>query len=106
MLISSQKGKDFKVSFSNINFNQETATAQWEARYTFSQTGRQVHNKIDAQFEFQDGKISSHLDTFNLRKWASQAMGLKGQLLGGTAFFKKKLNKQTNRMLDRYMAAK
>lgn len=106
MLINSQKGKDFSVSFSNITFNQEIGTAQWEAQYTFTQTGRKVHNKIDAQFEFLDGKISSHIDSFNLRKWASQAMGFKGQLLGGTSFFKKKLQAQTNRLLDIYESKK
>lgn len=102
MLLSSQKGKDFKVSFSDIAFDNDKGTAHWEAQYTFSQTGRKVHNKIDAQLLFQDGKIIKHIDSFNLRSWAHQAMGLKGRLLGGTGFFKKKLNAQTNSLLDKF----
>lgn len=104
MLINSQKGKDFKVSFSNITYKEDTGTAHWEAHYIFSQTGGKVHNKIDATFEFKDGKIIKHKDVFNLHKWASRAMGLKGTLLGGTGFFKKKLQAQTNRLLDKFEA--
>lgn len=104
MLINSQKGKDFKVSFSNITYKEDTGTAHWEAQYTFSQTGRKVHNKIDAHFELKDDKIIKHTDTFNLHAWAKQAMGFKGALLGGTGFFKKKLQAQTNRLLDKFEA--
>lgn len=97
-----QNAKDLKVEFSDITINGNNATAHWEAYYTFSKTGRKVHNIIDASFEFKDGKISKHTDTFNLHKWAKQAMGFKGLLLGGTAFFKKKLNQQTNVLLDKF----
>ena len=106
MLITSQKGKDFNVSFSDTAFDGEKGTAHWEAIYTFSKTGRKVHNKINATMEFKEGKIIKHIDDFNLHSWAKQAMGLKGWLLGGTGFFKKKLNAQTNGMLDKFIAKK
>lgn len=99
-----QNAKDLKIEFSNIHIIGNKATAHWEAYYTFSQTGRKVHNSIDARFEFKDGKIIKHIDTFNIHKWAKQAMGFKGLLLGGTSFFKKKLNEQTNKLLDKFMA--
>lgn len=92
------KAKDFSLTYSNIT----NTSAHWEARYTFSATGNRVVNKIDATFEFKDGKIYKHIDTFNLHRWASQAMGWKGMLLGGTKFFKKQLNKQTNQLLTAY----
>ncbi len=103
MLCNSQKGKNFKVVFSNVSFENKKGTAHWEASYIFSKTGRKVHNKIDAYFEFEDGKIIKHIDTFNLHKWSSQAFGFKGWLLGGTSFFKKKLQLQTNKLLDAYI---
>lgn len=106
MLCSSQKGKDFKVEFSNVSFENEKGSAHWEARYTFSKTGRKVHNKIDAYFEFENGKIIKHIDTFNLHKWSGQALGFKGKLLGGTSFFKKKLQSQTNRLLGQFIQNK
>lgn len=102
MLCASQKGKDFKVVFSDIDSNNENGRAHWEAHYNFSKTGRRVHNKIDARFIFKDGKIIDHRDDFNLHKWASQAMGFKGRLIGGTNFFRRKLQSQTNHLLSKF----
>ena len=96
MLCSSQQGKDFKIKTTHIEYTPEKGTARWEAYYTFGKKGRKVHNVINAKFEFKDGKIINHLDSFNLYKWSKQSMGVTGFLLGWTAFFKKKLNKQTN----------
>ncbi|MAX71619.1 MAG: limonene-1,2-epoxide hydrolase [Flavobacteriaceae bacterium] len=106
MLCESQKGKDFTVTFSDIKTDANKGSAHWEAMYTFSKTGRKVHNKIDAEFEFKDGLIIKHTDNFDLHKWAKQAMGFKGLLLGGTKFFRTKLQSQTNYLLDKYMAEK
>ncbi len=102
MLCQSQKGKDFIVEFSNVEAGEKSGSAHWEAKYTFSKTGRKVHNRIEAQFEFSDGKIIKHTDVFDLRSWAKQALGFKGALLGGTNFFKKKLQAQTNGMLAKF----
>lgn len=100
MLCESQKGKDFVVHSSNIKCDEIAGSAHWEAHYTFSRTGRKIHNKIDAEFKFKAGKIIQHVDNFNLHSWAQQALGFKGMLLGGTSFFKKKLNTQTNKLLQ------
>mgnify|MGYP001399064294 CR=1 FL=1 len=97
MLIERSEGK-LKVEFSNITDN----SAHWEAYYVFSKTGRNVHNKIDARFEFKDGKIYRHHDHFNLWKWSSQALGLSGLLLGYTSFFRDKLQTQTRKLLSDY----
>ncbi|VAW11988.1 Ketosteroid isomerase-related protein [hydrothermal vent metagenome] len=94
--------KDLSVAFSEVAIHKDLGKAHWEARYTFGQTGRKVHNVIDAKFEFSNGKIIKHKDDFNLHKWAEQALGLKGLLLGGTSFFKKKLNQQTNNLLTKF----
>ena len=98
-----QNATDLKIEFSEIEASGNRGKAHWEAYYTFSKTGRKVHNIIDADFEFKDGKIIKHTDRFNLKRWAGQAMGWKGKLFGGTSFFKKKLNEQTNRLLDKFM---
>ena len=102
MLCESQKGKDFRVEYSNVNVRNDSGTAQWEAFYTFSKTGRRVYNKIFAEFKFKDGLIISHNDNFNLYKWATQAMGITGTLIGWTPYFKKKLQAKTNMLLYRY----
>jgi ketosteroid isomerase-like protein len=102
MLIERSKG-ELKVVFSAIHADVEKGTAHWDAFYTFSKTGRNVHNKIDAHFEFKDGKIYRHHDHFNLWSWSRQALGLSGFLLGYTSFFKNKLQKQTRALLMDYM---
>ena len=104
MLCENQKGKNFKLSFEVNESSEGFITAKWQAWYTFSKTGRKVHNQIQATFKFQDGLILEHHDVFNLHKWASQALGLSGMLLGWTPFFKRKLQGQTHGMLKRYPA--
>ena len=106
MLCESQKGKNFKVVASNIEADANGGSAHWEAFYNFSKTGRKVHNKIDAKFQFRDGLIIRHKDSFNLHRWAKQAMGFTGLIFGGTGFFKSKLNKQTNYILETYIKEK
>src|SRR5688572_3337058 len=49
MLIERSEG-NLKVVFSEVTDN----SAHWEAYYVFSKTGRNVHNRIDARFEFKD----------------------------------------------------
>jgi len=102
MLCQNQKGKDFKISYSNITFKNNIGTANWEAHYTFSKTDRRVHNKIKASLEFKEGKIIKHTDNFNLFHWAQQAFGTTGYLIGWTPFFRKKLQAQTNAMLSKF----
>ncbi len=100
-----KSAKDLKIEFSKVESSETEGSAHWDASYIFSKTGRPVLNKIDAKFEFRDGKIIKHIDTFSLHTWAKQAMGIQGFLLGGTSFFKKKLHQQTNRLLDKFMAS-
>ena len=106
MLIASQQGKDFIIEFSNVEENEMKASASWEAKYTFSKTGRKIHNKISAEFQFKDGLIIKHVDHFNLHLWAKQAFGLKGLLIGRSNFFKKQLHQQTNKLLNKYQSQK
>jgi len=104
MLCESQKGQDFKVKYSQVFCDQTRGAAHWEAFYTFSRTGWKVHNIIEAKFDIKDGKIIRHIDTFNLHRWAKQAMGFSGFLLGWSGFFKNKLQTQTNKLLTKYEA--
>lgn len=104
MLCESQKGKNFQIKFSDIYESETGGKAHWEAFYTFSRTGRKVHNIIDAGFAFKDGKIIRHADHFNLYRWSQQAMGLTGYLIGWTGLFQDRLIAQTNKLLDRFEA--
>lgn len=103
MLCVSQKGKDFSVKHYNVlSDNINKASAMWEANYYYGKANRKVHNVIKANFEFKDGLIFKHIDAFNLRKWAAQALGTKGRILGGTFYFKRKLRARSLTLLRNF----
>jgi len=82
-------------------------SAHWEATYRFSATGRRVHNSIDAEFEFDGaGLITRHRDRFDFWRWARQALGAPGLLLGWTPFLRAKVRAQAAKNLDRFLAAR
>jgi len=102
MLLGNNTG--IKITARNVEANHETGSADWVAEYVFSRTGRRVVNRVHAQFGFKEGKIVRHTDTFNAWKWAGQALGLSGYLLGWTPFMKNKIRRQTNGLLAKYNA--
>jgi ketosteroid isomerase-like protein len=102
MLLERSKG-NLKIVFSDVKASGSTGSAHWEAFYPFSKTGRNVHNIIDATFEFKDGKIIKHHDHFNLYRWSRQAFGLTGTILGFTPFFRKKIQDTARQSLKAYL---
>ncbi len=74
------RATDLKIELLDSGSDEETGSARWIARYTFS-TGRPVVNDIQAKFRFEDGLIADHVDDFDFHKWASQALGFKGHLV-------------------------
>lgn len=98
-----ERGKDLTLEFNNVQADDRSGRAHWEARYTFSASGRKVHNIIDAEFEFRDGKILRHRDHFNFHRWSRQALGTPGLLLGWTPFLQKKVQAKARAGLDQWM---
>lgn len=101
MLVS--RGKDLEIKLIDVAVDKGGARATWEARYTFSQTGRFVINRIDALFAFRDGKIVRHVDRFPFWRWASQALGPMGKLLGWSWPLKAMVRKKAAKSLDAYL---
>ncbi len=98
-----ERGKDLQITFNNVQADGDLGSAHWEATYTFS-TGRKVHNVIDAQFKFADGKIIDHQDTFDLWKWTRMALGFSGILLGWSPMVKNKVRTMGMSGLDAFIA--
>jgi ketosteroid isomerase-like protein len=98
-----ERATDLELTVSGIKGDARAGSAQWEARYTFSATGRAVHNVIDASFAFAGGRIVRHEDTFDLYRWARQALGVKGLLLGWTPPVQRAIRAQAARGLDGYV---
>lgn len=102
MLVS--RSKDLRITFSEISANSGKGNAMWIATYTFTKTGRKIINKIHASFEFADGKITKHNDSFDLNAWLKMAFGWKGFLFANVAFLKNKFKQQVRKTLVDYMA--
>jgi ketosteroid isomerase-like protein len=77
-----RRATDLRIAFRDVAASGERGSAHWEAWYTYSATGRPVHNVIEATFTLRDGLIARHIDRFDLYAWARQALGVRGVLLG------------------------
>lgn len=99
-----RRAEDLKIEASAFSADDRTGSAHWEAWYTFSATGRRVHNVIDARFELADGLIVRHEDQFDFWRWSRQALGAPGLLLGWTPLLKKKVRAPAAKGLDQFMA--
>ena len=97
------QGTDLAVEATGIRADDAAGAAHWEARYTFSATGRRVHNAIDAAFTFQDGLIRTHRDRFSFWAWLRQALGTPGLLLGWTPWLRGTVSARANRSLDAFI---
>lgn len=100
MLVS--RAKDFSLTFDQVRADERSGSAHWVATYLFSQTGNTVVNDIQARFVFRDGKICEHHDHFSMWRWARQALGAKGLLLGWTPLVKNAVRTQARKGLKAF----
>ncbi len=98
-----ERGTDLRIELGAVTQDGQSGGAHWEAWYTFSATGRPVHNVIEASFTFESGLIRRHLDRFDLYAWARQALGLKGLLLGWSPPVQNAIRAQARRSLDKFL---
>jgi hypothetical protein len=83
-----ERGETLKITYEIV----DDAHATWIANYVFE--GHPVRNVISSAFEFDaGGRITKQVDTFDFPKWAGQALGFKGKLLGRTGFLHKAVRK-------------
>lgn len=101
-----ERGKDLRIEFTGVEADDTTGSARWDAWYTFSASGRKVHNVIQARFGFVDGLIDDHKDEFNFHKWSRQALGLPGLLFGWSSLFQNAVRKKSAAALEKYIQAK
>jgi ketosteroid isomerase-like protein len=102
-----RNAKDFSLTFSTIELlDDEYATCQWVASYTFSATGKKVVNHIKAFMRLRDGKIIEHSDAFRLSTWIARALGWKGRWFGWTGFMKRAVQKNARKSLEKFIEGK
>ena len=100
------RAQNFSLTFDSVQADDEQGSARWVATYLFSKTGNTVVNHIQANFRFVDGKIVEHRDSFDLWRWARQALGTKGLLLGWTPLVQGAIRKQAMAGLHAWQAAR
>jgi ketosteroid isomerase-like protein len=99
------RGGNVSVTFDQISASQRSGSGHWVAQYRFN--GRPVVNSIDSSFVFaDDGRIVEHHDTFSVRKWAAQALGPAGKVVGWAPPLKSALHRTSARRLDSYQQKK
>ena len=97
------RSTDLSLQLVECAADETTGTARWIATYTFGQTGRRVVNDVRSRFRFSDGLIVEQHDDFDFRRWAGQALGLPGKVLGG--LLQGSVQKKARAGLDAFIAA-
>ncbi|HUC00889.1 MAG TPA: nuclear transport factor 2 family protein [Solirubrobacterales bacterium] len=85
------RAKDLEIELREHDAGEDSGSAHWIARYTFS-TGRPVVNDVRATFRFAPGgEIVDHVDEFDFRSWCKQALGGAGGLIAVIPPLRKKV---------------
>lgn len=105
-MLLSNKSNDTTITFNNVEIVENTGRANWIATYKYGPKKRPVINNVSAYFEFKQGKIIKHVDSFDVWKWTRQALGISGYIMGWTPMMMKKIQKTTHKRLDDYISSK
>jgi len=103
MLLANKESSELQIRFEVLEASERQGKVKWIANYRFGPQKRAVENHIWAAFELKNGKIIRHQDRFNRWKWAAQALGLLGVLLGWSGFMQSKIQQRSRRSLEKYM---
>jgi hypothetical protein len=98
------QAKDLRIELLDHDTQGERGSAHWRAHYTFSQTGRSVINDVQASFRFADGLIVEHVDDFDFYRWARQALGPRGLILGWTPIVRSAVRGRARASLEQFLA--
>ncbi len=97
------RSSDLKIEYQLKQIDEQHFQVNWDATYTFSKTGRKVHNRIKAQLELDQGRIVRHQDHFDFWRWSRQALGLPGLLLGWSPIVRNAVRKEAAQALQNFL---
>lgn len=98
------RARDFSLELVSHAADDVSGSARWIARYRFAQTGRPVVNDVSSAFRFADGLISEQRDDFDFGRWARQALGPPGLLLGWTPMLQRSVQRKARAGLAGFVA--
>ena len=86
------RAKTLTVSYTIAKAGAGDGTVEWTARYDYP-GGGPVVNVILSELELA-GKIVRQRDRFDFPRWAAQALGTKGKLLGRFEWFRRVVSRE------------
>ena len=96
------RAEDLGIQVNILEDSPARARVEWTAHYTFGATGRRVVNRIQTEMAISNGRIVRQVDRFSLWRWARQALGVQGLLLGWTPMVQNRIRKQAARSLGEF----
>ncbi len=96
---------DLRIELLEHQADEAQGSAHWRAHYVFTETGRPVVNDIQASFRFAGGLIAEHHDDFSFHRWARQALGPVGLLLGWTPLLRSAVRRKAGARLEQFTGA-
>jgi hypothetical protein len=96
------RAEDFGIEVNILEDSPARARVEWVAHYTFGATGRRVVNRIQTEMAIANGRIVRQVDQFSLWRWARQALGARGLLLGWTPMVQNRIRAQAAHSLREY----
>lgn len=100
MLLTQAQG--FRLSYRIDAESDHAARVLWVAHYLYGR--RPVVNRVVSEMQLGAGCILVQNDHFNLWRWARQALGLTGWLLGGTPLLRRRLRREAAVRLQAFIA--
>ena len=97
------QSSSLEIAFENVQADDKKGRADWSAKYTFGKAKRSVHNRIHAEFIFEDGKIIKHTDQFDFWRWSRMALGPLGLIMGWNSIVKVNIRKQAMTNLSKFI---
>lgn len=96
-------GVRWGITLRTLSADETHGHADWDAYDRYAGAGRQTQTRIRSRFDFQDGLILRQCDDFQFWRWAHQALGWRGTLLGWTPMVRNSVRTQALSALVRHM---
>ena len=80
------RARDFSVTWEVLEAADGNGRVRWTARYLYA-GGRPVVNEVISTLDVSGGLVTRQVDSWDFPRWAAQALGPAGKLLGGTGWF-------------------
>lgn len=92
------RARDFSITYNVAQTGDGRGKVEWTARYLFAGR-RPVVNVVVSELEFEGARITRQVDRFDFPRWAAQALGLPGKLLGRFPWFQRAVARKAARGL-------